>query len=58
MDEIAEILGVVSLIAMAAVVATGVLMRRRRVPFGKIHKVIGFIALALAICHGLTMVLD
>ena len=58
MEEVAEFLGIVSLIAMAAVIVTGVLMKRKRAPFGKIHKAIGFITLGLAICHGLTMVLD
>lgn len=58
MDDIAEMLGLVSLIVMAAAVATGVFMRYRRVLFGKIHRVIGFITLALAIFHGLTMMLD
>jgi hypothetical protein len=58
MDEIVEMLGVVTLIAMAVAAATGLLMRRRRAMFRTIHTVIGFGALALAVCHGLTMVLD
>jgi hypothetical protein len=58
MDDIAELLGVVSLIAMAAATVTGVLMRHRRVLFRTIHRIIGFGALALAVCHGLTMMLD
>jgi hypothetical protein len=58
MDEFAELLGVASLIVMVAAVATGMLLRHRRALFHRVHKSIGVITLALAICHGLAMMLD
>jgi cytochrome bd-type quinol oxidase subunit 1 len=59
MDEIAEILGKMSLIVVVVAVATGVLMRHKRAAlYKKIHRVVGFAVLALAVCHGLAIMLD
>jgi NAD/NADP transhydrogenase alpha subunit len=58
LDDVAELLGVVSLIAVAVAVATGAIMRRRPVPFRKAHRVVGTATAALAIVHGLAMLLD
>ncbi|MEI7836206.1 MAG: hypothetical protein WCK05_07320 [Planctomycetota bacterium] len=58
MDEIAEITGKISLVVVAVAVVTGILMKRKRVSLRRIHRVLGFIALALAVGHGLTIMLD
>lgn len=58
MDEIAELLGVVSLVVVVAAVATAVLMRHRRARFHGIHRVLGYITLAMAIGHGLALMVD
>ncbi|MCY2924009.1 MAG: hypothetical protein NT031_00970 [Planctomycetota bacterium] len=58
MDEIAEITGKISLVVVAVAVVTGVLTKRNRVSLRRIHRVLGFVALALAVGHGLTIMLD
>jgi hypothetical protein len=52
MDEMIEILGTISLIVIAVVCVSGVLMKYKRKPLFKIHRLTGYIALALAVCHG------
>lgn len=58
MDEIMEMCGVTSLIVLAVAVLSGLLMKRRRAELVKIHRVVGFVALAVAICHGMLALLD
>lgn len=52
MDEMVEILGVISLIVIGVVCASGVFMKYKRKPLFKIHRLAGYVALALAVCHG------
>jgi hypothetical protein len=58
MDDIGEAMGPLSLVAMIAVISTGVFMKRRYVLFRGAHKVAGFVTAALATVHGLTMMMD
>jgi hypothetical protein len=58
MDEVIEMLGTISLIAIAVVCASGVLMKHRRKPLFKIHRLTGYVAVALAVCHGVLAALS
>ncbi|HAU38497.1 MAG TPA: hypothetical protein DCX07_12380 [Phycisphaerales bacterium] len=50
--EIVEILGIVTLSLLAATVATGLLRRKNPRVLLKVHKALGFAALACGAAHG------
>jgi cell shape-determining protein MreD len=58
MDEVMEVLGITSLVLLAVAFLTGLLMKRRRADLMKIHRIVGYIVLAVAICHGMLSMLD
>ena len=58
MEEVGEFLGIVGLIMMAAAVVSGALMKWRRIPMFRLHRLIGYVAAALAISHGVLMMIS
>jgi hypothetical protein len=58
MDDVMEVLGVASLVLLAITFLTGILMRHRRADLLKIHKIVGYVVFAVAICHGMLSMLD
>jgi hypothetical protein len=53
MDEIIEVLGIISLVVIVFTVFSGLVMKYKRNPLLKIHRFAGYIALALSIGHGI-----
>jgi DMSO/TMAO reductase YedYZ heme-binding membrane subunit len=53
MDELVEVLGIISLIVIVFTVFSGLAMKYKRNQLFKIHRFAGYVALALAICHGI-----
>lgn len=58
MDEIVEVLGIISWIVIVFTVFSGLLMKYKRKPLFKIHRLAGYVALALAACHGVLAALS
>jgi hypothetical protein len=58
MDEVMEVLGVASLLMLAIAFLTGILMKHRRADLLKVHKIVGYVVFAVAICHGMLSMLD
>jgi len=58
MDELVEILGTTSLIVMTVVCISGVLMKYERKSLLRIHRPTGYVALAIAVCHGVLAALS
>ena len=53
MDEMVEVLGIISGIVIVFTVFSGLAMKYKRNQRLKIHKFAGYVAFALAICHGI-----
>jgi hypothetical protein len=58
MDEVIEVFGVMSLLGLAIAFLSGLFMRYMRSPLLKIHKIVGYVVFAVAICHGMLSMLD
>jgi hypothetical protein len=56
MDEMVEILGILSLFVFVFTVFSGFAMKYKRDPLFKIHRVAGYAALALAAAHGISAI--
>ena len=52
MDEIVEVLGIISLIVMIVAFFSGLFMKYKRNSLYKIHRFIGYVVFALALAHG------
>lgn len=58
MDEIVEVLGIISFIVMIVVFFSGFFMKHQRNLLYKTHRITGLIALAMMLCHGVLAMID
>jgi Mg2+ and Co2+ transporter CorA len=58
MDEIMETLGILNMIVLPAVFATGLWMKYKRALFYKVHRISGYVAIGMAMVHGILALID